>query len=150
MRIFPSANHPPRISRFTIPQAVRALNPSSKGSELSAITVIEIENDDMPFLLDSVTGDLSELHLDIRLAVHPIFALTRKEKGALEEWRGLAKDGKKKHRESFIHIHTDRIDESRHVAIANALRQTRECVAADARRCPYLRRRLAGHARLCR
>jgi len=102
--------------------------PSSKGSELSAITVIEIENDDMPFLLDSVTGDLSELHLDIRLAVHPIFALTRKENGALEEWRGLAKDGKKKHRESFIHIHTDRIDESRHVAIANALRQTLEDV----------------------
>ncbi len=113
---------------------IQIYNPAGeKGSELSAISVIEIENDDMPFLLDSVTGELGESHLAVRLAVHPIFAVERKENGALVAWRGLARDGNRKHRESFIHLHVDRVDESRHAAIAQALQQVlddvRICVA---------------------
>jgi glutamate dehydrogenase len=96
--------------------------PAAKGDGLRAITVIEIENEDMPFLLDSITGELSEQGLSVRLAAHPIFSLERKESGALEEWRGLAKDGKKKRRESFVHIHVERMEESRHATIAEALR----------------------------
>jgi glutamate dehydrogenase len=108
---------------------VQIYNPAgAKGSALAAITVIEIENDDMPFLLDSITGELSDQGLAIRLAVHPIFAVERKEDGALLEWRGLAKDGKQKHRESFIHLHVDRVEEARHPALAEALRQTLEDV----------------------
>jgi glutamate dehydrogenase len=98
--------------------------PSGTGGGLAAITVIEIENEDMPFLLDSVSGELSEQGISIRLAAHPIFLLERKENGALEEWRGLAKDGKQTRRESFIHIHADRVDESHHAKIAAALRIT--------------------------
>ena len=114
---------------------IQIYNPASAGSGrgLGAITVIEIENDDMPFLLDSVAGELGAQGLSIRLAVHPIFSIERNDNGALEEWRGLAKDGKKKRRESFIHIHVERIDESRHAKIADALRETLEdvrvCVA---------------------
>ncbi|MBX3549491.1 MAG: NAD-glutamate dehydrogenase [Xanthobacteraceae bacterium] len=107
--------------------------PAGGGAALSAITVIEIANDDMPFLLDSITGELSEQGLALRLAVHPIFSVERSDSGKLEEWRGLAKDGKKKRRESFIHIHADRVDESRHAKIADALRaaldDVRVCVA---------------------
>jgi len=103
---------------------IRIYNPTpAAGSEgLGAITVVEIENDDMPFLLDSVSGELSEQGVSIRLAAHPIFSVERGDDGKLAEWRGLAKDGKKKRRESFIHIHIDRIDESRHAKIADGLR----------------------------
>ncbi len=102
--------------------------PAGTGRGLGAITVIEIENEDMPFLLDSITGELGEQGLSVRLAAHPIFLLERKDDGALLEWRGLAKDGKKKRRESFIHIHVERVDESRHAAIASALRAVLEDV----------------------
>jgi glutamate dehydrogenase len=107
--------------------------PSSGRDGLGGITVVEIENDDMPFLLDSISGELSGQGLRIRLAAHPIFSIERDEGGKITEWRGLAKDGKKKRRESFIHIHADRVDEQRHSQIADALRATLEdvrlCVA---------------------
>jgi len=105
--------------------------PARKGRDLGAITVVEIENDDMPFLLDSVAGELGALGLSIRLSAHPILAIERKDNGAIEEWRGLAKDGKKKHRESFIHIHIDRVEESRHAKIADALADALEEVRAS-------------------
>ena len=114
---------------------IQIYNPQAAGKDraLSAITVIEIENDDMPFLLDSIANELAEQGLAVRLAVHPIFSIERKEDGTLEEWRGLAKDGKKKRRESFIHIHVERVDESRHTGIVDVLRATLEdvrlCVA---------------------
>jgi glutamate dehydrogenase len=114
---------------------IRIYNPAplAKSEGLGAITVIEIENDDMPFLLDSISGELGEQGLSVRLAAHPIFSVERADDGKLAEWRGLAKDGKKKRRESFIHIHVDRVDGSRHAKIADALRATLEdvrlCVA---------------------
>src|ERR1700733_2317298 len=39
------------------------------------VTVLDILNDDMPFLLDSVLGELGERGLDIRLLVHPVFSV---------------------------------------------------------------------------
>src|SRR5258708_1705845 len=38
------------------------------------VAVLDIVNDDMPFLLDSVVGELNQRGLDIRLLVHPVFA----------------------------------------------------------------------------
>jgi glutamate dehydrogenase len=97
--------------------------PVEPGGALAGVTIIEIENDDMPFLLDSIMGDLVEQGLRLKLAVHPIFALERNESGKLGEWRGLARgDTKKKRRESFIHLHVDRIEEARHSRVADALR----------------------------
>jgi glutamate dehydrogenase len=109
---------------------IRIYNPASRAQSdgLGAITVIEIENDDMPFLLDSISGELAEQGLSIRLAAHPIFTVERAEDGKLSEWRGLAKDGKKKRRESFIHIHVERVEEQRHAKIAEGLRAALEDV----------------------
>src|SRR6185369_5909815 len=42
-----------------------------------AVTVIEIINDDMPFLLDSVMGELADHRLDMRLVAHPVFGVRR-------------------------------------------------------------------------
>ena len=45
--------------------------------------MLDIVNDDMPFLVDSVLGELNERGLDIRLLVHPVFSVERDAAGAL-------------------------------------------------------------------
>src|SRR5262245_24745281 len=61
---------------------------ASWGEHLKTISVIEIVNDDMPFLVDSVMGELAERGLDIRLVAHPIIAAERDKSGKLksEPW----------------------------------------------------------------
>src|SRR5262245_33757122 len=41
------------------------------------VSVLEIINDDMPFLVDSVMAELTARHAQIRLVVHPVFAVVR-------------------------------------------------------------------------
>jgi glutamate dehydrogenase len=45
--------------------------------------VIEIVNDDMPFLVDSVLGELQARGMDVVLVLHPIFKAEREENGRL-------------------------------------------------------------------
>jgi glutamate dehydrogenase len=66
-----------------------------------AVSVIEIVNDDMPFLVDSVMGELAERHLDVRLVAHPMFGV-RRDGSKLVALGAPEAQGK---RESFIHIH---------------------------------------------
>ena len=74
--------------------------------------VLDILNDDMPFLVDSVLGELSERGLDIRLLVHPVFTVDRDEAGRLIAFRGTRKgDGR---RESFIHVLVAGMDDAAH------------------------------------
>ena len=47
------------------------------------IAVLEIINDDMPFLVDSVVGEINRRGLDIRLLVHPVFVVERDSAGQL-------------------------------------------------------------------
>ena len=73
------------------------------------LAVLEILNDDMPFLVNSVLGEISERALDIRLLVHPVFTVERDEAGRLTAFRGTHKgEGR---RESFIHIHFAGLDD---------------------------------------
>src|SRR5580704_19349928 len=57
------------------------------------VAVLDIINDDMPFLLDSVVGELNQRGLDIRLLVHPVFTVERDAAGTLTAFKGAAKDG---------------------------------------------------------
>ncbi|MEO5608158.1 MAG: hypothetical protein ABIQ61_00735, partial [Ornithinibacter sp.] len=51
---------------------VRVYNPSTEADGwTNARTIIQIVTDDMPFLVDSVTGSLVEAGVDIHLVVHP-------------------------------------------------------------------------------
>jgi glutamate dehydrogenase len=68
-----------------------------------SVAVLDILNDDMPFLVDSVLGELSERGFDLRLVVHPVFTVERDEAGRLTAFRGTRRG--EGHRESFIHIH---------------------------------------------
>ena len=45
--------------------------------ERKAVTVIEIVNDDMPFLLDSVMGELADHRVEVRMVAHPVFGVRR-------------------------------------------------------------------------
>jgi glutamate dehydrogenase len=48
-------------------------------------TVVEIVTDDMPFLVDSVTGLLTARQLDLHLLVHPLVVVRREPLGKLSE-----------------------------------------------------------------
>ena len=71
------------------------------------LTVVEVDNDDMPFLFVSVLGQLTDLGLDIRLALHPVLVVERDGDGRLV---GLPEtETPAARRESFIRIHLGRI-----------------------------------------
>src|SRR5580693_5875210 len=84
------------------------------------VAVLDIINDDMPFLLDSVVGELNQRGLGIRLLVHPVFTVERDAAGTLTAFKGVAKDGGR--HESFIHIHIEGVaDAARRDEIVRAL-----------------------------
>jgi glutamate dehydrogenase len=82
-------------------------------SALREITVLEVVNDNMPFLLDSTLAELADYGMAPALVAHPILAVERDKAGALVR---LAADASgampaSTRRESFIHVHLDRIDD---------------------------------------
>jgi glutamate dehydrogenase len=102
---------------------VRVSNPQPVAGtkSLEAITVVEICNDDMPFLLDSVLGEIAAQGSTARLVAHPMFTVERDQAGKLVSWKGEAPAKAKEHRESFIHVHIERIDSERSAAMEQAL-----------------------------
>ena len=74
---------------------------AASGDRKSAL-VVEIVNDDMPFLVDSVMGEISDRHLDVGLVAHPVFGVRRNGSKLVGIDSPDIADGK---RESFIHIH---------------------------------------------
>ncbi|MDQ2954031.1 MAG: NAD-glutamate dehydrogenase, partial [Pseudomonadota bacterium] len=83
----------------------------SGGERLKDISIIEIANDDMPFLVDSVMGELTERGFAIRLVVHPVFAVRREIAGRLQQLMAEGSGAGAGLRESFIHIHVERIED---------------------------------------
>jgi glutamate dehydrogenase len=71
----------------------------------STHSVVEIVNDDMPFLVDSVIAELNRRELSVHLVIHPIVRVARDSKGVA---KGLAADGDKDAApESFMHVEID-------------------------------------------
>ena len=106
--------------------------PPTPGSTVGLITVIEVVNDNMPFLVDSVMGVLAEQGADIRLVAHPIVTVEREPNGALSAYRSFEHGEPPSLRESVIHIHVARIaDEARRAALVAEL----EATLADVRIC---------------
>lgn len=65
---------------------VRVLNPRvDEQGWKSSHTVIEIVNDDMPFLVDSITANLNRKGYTVHLVIHPIVRVKRDAKGRLQE-----------------------------------------------------------------
>jgi glutamate dehydrogenase len=113
---------------------VRLETPELPGHErLRADSVLEIVNDDMPFLVDSVLAELAERGIDVRFVVHPVLTVERDDTGRLTAFKG-PKAAAGSLRESVIYIHIERIDEeARRAEIVEAIEQ----VLADVRVCVH-------------
>ena len=88
---------------------VRVFNPTlEEHGWQSTHTVIEIVNDDMPFLVDSVAMEVNRHGLTLHLIIHPLVAVKRDGDGTLQ---GLAEETAAQ-RESFIHVEVDRVTDA--------------------------------------
>ena len=97
---------------------VRVFNPTLREHGFtSPHTVIEMVNDDMPFLVDSISLALTQRSLTLHFLTHPVFAVTRDGSGNLLSLRQRGDTSKSKKQpakeklrlESFQHIEVDRI-----------------------------------------
>ena len=91
---------------------VRVFNPTLREhGYASPHTVIEMVNDDMPFLVDSIGLALTKRALTLHFLAHPIFAVSRDSAGFLRsiEERGGGGNGKHQRLESFQHVEVDRM-----------------------------------------
>src|SRR5262247_1684745 len=88
---------------------IRIVNPMMPdGREIS---VLEILNDNMPFLFDSTMAELAEQGIEVTLVAHPIIAVERDEQGKLLRFYGeTLPEGARGTRESLIHLHIARLD----------------------------------------
>ena len=88
-----------------------------------SITTIDIINDNMPFLIDSVVPELRELGHDIVLIAHPIFSIERTNAGKLKTPPVLFKSDNKNDgtRESVMHIHINATSTTEQRRIKTAL-----------------------------
>ena len=91
---------------------VRVFNPTLRDhGYTSPHTVIEMVNDDMPFLVDSIRLALTQRSITLHFLAHPIFCVSRDGAGKLLtlQDRGPAALPGKQRLESFQHIEVDRI-----------------------------------------
>src|SRR5216684_5605058 len=95
--------------KFSAGQAkIRAYNPvSGQHGWQSTHTAIEIVNDDMPFLVDTVTMEVNRQGLTLHLLIHPVLRVVRDAKGELLSifQPNESSEGRL---ESFMHIEVDR------------------------------------------
>ncbi len=72
-----------KVRKWGTPK-LRIFNPTEKQHGYqSAYTIIEMVNDDMPFLVDSVSAAIQRHGLAIHMTVHPIFRVSRDSRGRL-------------------------------------------------------------------
>ena len=115
--------------------SVRLFNQAPGQSEWAAAsTIIDIVNDDMPYLVDSVIGALTAAGLTVHRVIHPILSVRRSAGGELEAV--AAEDdspaaGGGWLRESWMHVLVDRItDAQRAESIESTLQDTLAAVRA--------------------
>jgi len=109
---------------------VRVFSPSPGADGWgSRHSVVQVVNDDMPFLVDSISLEIARQGLAMHLIVHPIFAVRRDARGVLQSVapRHAAPDLP---RESWMYIEVDRLVDADQRA---ALGQGIERVLADVR-----------------
>ncbi|SDB25695.1 NAD-glutamate dehydrogenase [Bauldia litoralis] len=84
---------------------VRLTDPDGDGAGPDGeVTVIEMLNDDMPFLVDSTLQELQALGLTVRLVAHPVVTVTRDRAGKLTAYGAEAQASGRGRRESLIQI----------------------------------------------
>ncbi|GAB3255435.1 NAD-glutamate dehydrogenase [Nocardioides dilutus] len=118
---------------------VRVHTPTLNESDWSAggRTVVEVVVDDMPFLVDSLTMELSRQLRDVHVVIHPNFDVVRDITGELQSIApvsdGFLEPEGEAVRESWMHVEIDRLPEGDDPAkvaedIQRVLRDVREAV----------------------
>ncbi|HET6724568.1 MAG TPA: NAD-glutamate dehydrogenase [Gammaproteobacteria bacterium] len=89
---------------------VRLYNPSvRRDGWKSTHTICQIVNEDMPFLVDSLTMAFTKHEIGVHLTVHPIVALTRTRDRGIRKIAPASSECKgKAELESFLHMEIDR------------------------------------------
>ncbi|MEQ6289355.1 NAD-glutamate dehydrogenase [Vogesella sp. GCM10023246] len=88
----------------------RIYNPDfERDGWLSTHSVIEIVNDDMPFLIDSLTMLLGRHNLNLHLLVHPVLSVGRDANNEMTELKRT--EDRSLPLESFIHVQVDRVSD---------------------------------------
>ena len=90
---------------------LRIFNPSEdKHGYSSTFTIIEMVNDDMPFLVDSVAAAVLRHNLVVHITVHPIISLVRDAGGRLSAIARPAQKGSSS--ESFVRFAIERVTDA--------------------------------------
>ena len=129
---------------------VRVYNPAlEQHGWQSTHTIVEIVNDDMPFLVDSVGMELARHGLAVHLTVHPVIPVGRDAAGLLVEVLEAQRPGATV--ESFMHVEVDRLSDPTRVADLEAdLRRVLGDVRAAVRDWRAMRALLARAVEECR
>ncbi|MFP5253207.1 MAG: NAD-glutamate dehydrogenase [Actinomycetes bacterium] len=124
---------------------IRVFTPSvaEHGWSAGGHTVVEVVTDDMPFLVDSVTMELTEQNRDVHMVVHPQLLVRRDMAGELlevlpDDESAGADLGHDVFRESWMHVEIDRETEAQDLeaieqALTKVLQDVREAVEDWAR-----------------
>ncbi|RUW91471.1 NAD-glutamate dehydrogenase [Mesorhizobium sp. M7A.F.Ca.US.010.02.1.1] len=89
------------------------------------MTVVTVVNDNMPFLFDSILGEITETSGEPTLVTHPVIVV-RHGKGGVEEILGdgnFAKDDGSHDRLSVIHVHIPRLTSEQASGLSERLRK---------------------------
>ncbi|MCB1883574.1 MAG: NAD-glutamate dehydrogenase [Geminicoccaceae bacterium] len=98
---------------------IRVYNPKlGQHGWQSTHTIVEIVNDDMPFLVDSVGMALARHGLGTHLVIHPVMAVRRDAEGRLLDVGPASDDGAP--HESFMHVEIDRQSDGETLAAVEA------------------------------
>ena len=98
---------------------------SGRRSRRPIDSVLEIVNDDMPFLVDSVLGELAERGVDVRFVVHPVFTVERDAAGRLIAFKGTRPRRRRAARE--LHPHPCRARSTRRRDAPRSSRRSSGC-----------------------
>ncbi len=115
---------------------IRVFNPELKqhGWELPR-SVLQVANDDMPFLVDSVTNALTEQGIGVHALIHPVLPISRDRAGKLQSV-GEGSD------ESVIHVEIDRLDSADARALEKTIGKVLDDVRASVKDWPRMRDRM--------
>jgi glutamate dehydrogenase len=110
---------------------IRLFNPTAEANGWALEhTVIEIVNDDMPFLVDSVSAELLRLDRTIHLLLHPVVRVRRDTSGQRHGIPSTGATAPDAFLESFMHIE---IDQETEPAELERIRTSIENVLGDVR-----------------
>jgi glutamate dehydrogenase len=89
---------------------IRVYNPTiEEHGWISEHTVLELINDDMPFLVDSITSELARREIGLHVLIHPVIKVDRDAKGRLKALHAPGDETSPGHFESVMHLQVDHL-----------------------------------------